>query len=51
MNEMGDQWCEENIDTIVDWLREAAAERGLPFMATPARLLVKRAIHNARKKL
>jgi hypothetical protein len=42
-------WCEANIEEIVGWLRESAAERGLPFLDVAARLLVKRAIHNARK--
>ena len=49
MNEMGNDWCEKNIDTIVEWLAEEAANRGLPFLNTVWRLLVKRAIHNARK--
>jgi hypothetical protein len=44
-------WCEKNIDTIVGWLREEAAKRGLPFLDAAGRLLVKRAIRNARKKL
>jgi hypothetical protein len=46
---MGSDWCEENIDTIVGWLAEEAASRGLPFLNAVGRLLVKRAIHNARK--
>ena len=45
----GCDWCEENIDTIVGWLAEEAANRGLPFLSGVGRLLVKRAIHNARK--
>jgi len=49
MNAMGNDWCEENIDTIVGWLAEEAASRGLPFLNAVGRLLVKRAIHNARK--
>lgn len=42
-------WCEQNIDTIVGWLREEAAKRGLPFVDMAGRMLVKRAIKNARK--
>ena len=42
-------WCEANIEEIVGWLRESAAERGLPFVDIAARLLVRRAIANARK--
>jgi len=50
MDEMGCDWCEANIDEIVGWLRESAAERGLPFLDVAARLLVRRAIANARRK-
>ena len=42
-------WCENNIDTIVGWLREQATARGLPFLDAAGRLLVRRAIRNARK--
>ena len=43
-------WCEQNIDEIVGWLREEATKRGLPFLDMAGRLLVKRAIRNARQK-
>lgn len=43
-------WCAANIEEILGWLRESAAERGLPFVDIAARLLVKRAIANARRK-
>jgi hypothetical protein len=49
MDARGCDWCEANIDTIVGWLREEAAKRGLPFLDAAGRLLVKRAIRNARK--
>jgi hypothetical protein len=49
MDANGCEWCEANIDTIVGWLREEATKRGLPFVDTAGRLLVKRAIRNARK--
>jgi hypothetical protein len=42
-------WCEANIDTIVGWLREQAQARGLPFLDVAGRLLVRRAIANARR--
>jgi hypothetical protein len=45
----GIEWCEANLDTIVGWLREEATKRGLPFVDMAGRLLVKRAIRNARK--
>ena len=49
MDERGCDWCETNIDEIVGWLREEAAKRGLPFVDMAGRMLVKRAIRNARK--
>lgn len=42
-------WCAENIDLIVSWLREEAEKRGLPFIDTAAKLLVRRAISLAKK--
>jgi len=42
-------WCEANIDTIVGWLREQAEARGLPFLDLAGRVLVRRAIRNARR--
>jgi hypothetical protein len=49
MDRQGCDWCEVNIDTIVGWLREEATKRGLPFLDAAGRLLVKRAIRNARR--
>lgn len=43
-------WAEANIEEVVGWLRESAAERGLPFLDIAARVLVRRAIANARRK-
>lgn len=49
-----DQWgcdkCEQEIDTIVVWLKEEAKKRRLPFVDLAGKLLIKRAIRNARKK-
>ena len=50
MDANGCDWCEANIEEIVGWLRESAAERGLPFVDAAGRLLVRRAIANARRK-
>lgn len=50
MDANGCDWCEQNMDEIVGWLRESAAERGLPFVDIVARVLVRRAIANARRK-
>lgn len=49
MNSRGCDWCEANVDTIVGWLREQAHARGLPFLDAAGRMLVRRAIRNARK--
>lgn len=49
MDAKGIEWCENNIDTIISWLREEANKRRLPFIHTACRILVKRAISNAKK--
>jgi hypothetical protein len=49
MDEMGCDWVEQNIEECVGYLRESAADRGLPFLDVAGRLLVRRAIQNARR--
>jgi hypothetical protein len=49
MDEKGVQWCRDNVDTVVGWLREEATKRGLPFVDMAGKLLVKRAISLAEK--
>jgi hypothetical protein len=49
MDRQGCDWCEQNLDAIVGWLREQAEARGLPFLDVAGRILVRRAIGNARK--
>lgn len=49
MDQRGCDWVEANVDTVVGWLREEATKRGLPFIDAAGRLLVKRAIRNARR--
>ncbi len=49
MDRQGVEWCEANLNTIVGWLREQATARGLPFLDLAGRLLVRRAIANARR--
>lgn len=51
MNEKGNDWCEQNIDTILEWMREESIKRAIPFMQTAARLMVNRAIAKSRKLL
>lgn len=43
-------WCEAHLDEIVGWLHEEATKRGLPFLDAAGRVLVRRAISNARKE-
>ncbi|MGA0081940.1 MAG: hypothetical protein ACO3IT_09280 [Ilumatobacteraceae bacterium] len=50
MNKWGVPGCEENIETITAWLKEEASRRGLPYLSTVGKMLVRRAIHNARKE-
>jgi hypothetical protein len=49
MDEKGIEWCKENIDMIVGWLREEATKRKLPFVDFAGKLLVQRAISLAEK--
>lgn len=51
MNDKGNDWCEQNIDTIVGWLREEAKRRNLPFIDALGKILVGRAIKKSRKLL
>lgn len=49
MNQKGNDWCEQNIDTVVGWLRQEAKRRGLPFVDMVGKVMVKRAIKKSRK--
>lgn len=49
MDAWGCDECERRIDEIVGWLREEAHKRGLPFVDVAGRMLVRRAIRNARR--
>lgn len=50
MDARGIQWCEQNIEMIVGWLREEAGKRGMPFVDMAGTALVKLAIRRAKKK-
>jgi hypothetical protein len=50
MDALGCDWVAANESTVVGWLREEAAKRKLPFVDAVGRLLVRRAISNARKE-
>lgn len=51
MNEWGPDGCEEHFDEIVEWLVEEAVRIRLPFKEYGAKLLVRRAIKESRRKL
>jgi hypothetical protein len=51
MNEKGNDWCENNIDTVVGWLEQEAKNRGLPFVKMVGKVMVGRAIKKSRKLL
>lgn len=44
MDKNGTQWCRDNIETIVGWLKEEAENRRMPFIETLARIAVNQAI-------
>ena len=50
MDANGCEWCEAHLDEIVGWLREESGKRGMPFLDAAGRVLVRRAIRNARKE-
>ena len=50
MDRRGPDWCEENLEKIVAWLRQEAKRRKMPFAAIAGRRLVKTAIRRARRQ-
>jgi len=52
MDDKGCEWCEspEGMAEILAFLKESAEERGLPFVDMAGRMLVRRAIANARRE-
>lgn len=51
MNIFGNDWCEENIGTVLGWLKEESTKRNLPFVEMVAKLMVQRAIKTSRRAL
>ena len=49
MDRNGPDWCEANIEMIVDVMRAEAKKRKLPFTGIVARVLVRMAIRWARR--
>jgi hypothetical protein len=50
MDDEGPEWCEKNIETIISWLKEEAAARGLPFERFTVKGLIYLAIYLAKRK-
>ncbi len=50
MDRQGVDWSEQNIPVITGWLREEAQRAKLPFTEIGAKLLIRKAIANAKKK-
>jgi hypothetical protein len=51
MNLMGVEWCENNKEKIVGWLKEEAENRKMPFFKWPAKKFLEMAIRSAKKEL
>lgn len=53
MNVKGPEWCRENIEQILDWLKEEADKRnmGMLFVRPAVKLTVKRCIRKAEKAI
>jgi hypothetical protein len=51
MNTNGPEWCEQNMSTILSWLREESQKRSLPYIESVASMVVKRAIRTSKRLL
>jgi hypothetical protein len=49
MNDQGPDWCEQNMETILSWLRDEAKKRGLPFIDMVGKAMIQRAVNRSRK--
>ena len=49
MNEKGNEWCEQNLSTILGWLKDESAKRKIPFVESLASMVVKRAIRKSKQ--
>jgi hypothetical protein len=49
MDENGIAWCEQNVETICDWLAEESAKRKLPFLRAAGKVIINMAIKRAKK--
>lgn len=49
MDKKGVEWCEQNVETICDWLQEEATKRKLPFVRLAGKAIIHLAIRKAKK--
>lgn len=49
MNDRGVDWCEQNQETILEWLRKEANNQGIFFIESIAQMLIRHSIKKARK--
>lgn len=49
MDQRGVEWCEQNVETICDWLQEEATKRKLPFVRLAGKAIIHLAIKRAKK--
>ena len=49
MDDWGPDKCEQELNQIIEWLRNEALKRNLIFIEKVAKFLVKKAINNTRK--
>jgi hypothetical protein len=49
MNVKGIEWCENNMETILGWLKDESEKRKIPFVKTLAQMVVTKAINKAKK--
>lgn len=49
MDKRGVEWCEQNVETICDWLQEEATKRKLPFVRLAGKAIIHLAIKRAKK--
>jgi hypothetical protein len=50
MNNMGINWCKNNLDLVCDWLKEESEKRNIPYFKYAAKKIVELAISRAERK-
>ena len=51
MDLLGPDWCEHHLETLTMWLKQEADNRKLPFVKSVVKILLKRVIKRARKRI